>query len=101
MVDLFEEYCCVQKVLNRVSEKKSSLAFATESWYQHRVDIDGEEVIFHVFDTAGKVRGPAPIAQMCELLGLTGFSVLWVLYYGSTTVPVVEILPRSTELDGI
>lgn len=25
-----------------------------ESWYQHRVDIDGEEVIFHVFDTAGK-----------------------------------------------
>ncbi|KAK2572465.1 Ras-like protein family member 11B [Acropora cervicornis] len=25
-----------------------------ESWYQHRVDIDGEEVIFHIFDTAGK-----------------------------------------------
>ncbi|PFX24842.1 ras-related and estrogen-regulated growth inhibitor-like [Stylophora pistillata] len=25
-----------------------------ESWYQHRVDIEGKEVLFHVFDTAGK-----------------------------------------------
>lgn len=25
-----------------------------ESWYQHRVDIDGQEVTLHIFDTAGK-----------------------------------------------
>ena len=45
------------------------------------MDIDGEEVIFHVFDTAGKVRRPAPIAQMCELLGLTNgfFSVVGLI----------------------
>lgn len=29
-------------------------ALLIESWYQHRVDIDGEEVLFHIFDTAGK-----------------------------------------------
>lgn len=25
-----------------------------ESWYQHHVDIDGHDILFHVFDTAGK-----------------------------------------------
>jgi len=27
-----------------------------ESWYKHHVDIDGQDILFHVFDTAGKVR---------------------------------------------
>lgn len=35
----------------------------TESWYQHRVDIDGQEVTLHIFDTAGKVSLPLCLSK--------------------------------------
>ena len=36
---------------------------STESWYQHRVDIDGQEVTLHIFDTAGKVSLPVCLSN--------------------------------------
>ena len=41
-----------------------------ESWYQHHVDIDGQDILFHVFDTAGKVRSrtSAPLSLLFALV---------------------------------
>ena len=50
----------------------------TESWYQHRVDIDGQEVTLHIFDTAGKVSLPLCLSNQflaIELLVTIPFQI--------------------------